>query len=113
MAKLYCKKCGHYVCENNKYVNKCENCGMEFFPDRISKVVTAGLIAGMGQVMNGDILKGSAFTSFTICALIFGTLEFGIWVGLILSGLIWLSAIGEAYQKAEKMAGYIHTQVAM
>ena len=116
MNELYCKKCMEFIGKSgdpSKLPAKCPKCGMRFFPARINKMVLYGLLAGGGQIANGQHGKYAIFSFGALMTLLLGTMFISLLAGIVMSGLIVLCAMGDAIKTAEDMAGFAHTQVAV
>ena len=101
MAK-YCSNCGSEIDEKAEI---CPKCGVRVRAVR-AEVKSAGIAAiasfffpGLGQIYNGEILKGFMFM---IIGGVFFLLIF-VLIGFILYPLFWIFNIYDAYKTAERI----------
>ncbi len=98
----YCSNCGSEIDEKAEI---CPKCGVRVKAIR-AELKSAGIAAiasffipGLGQIYNGEIVKGFVFM---IIAMVFFLLMI-VLIGFILFPLFWVYNIYDAYKTAEKI----------
>lgn len=61
-------------------------------------IILSFFITGLGQIYNGETVKGIAFFIIEIIFI----LLMSVWIGLILAPLFWIYAMHDAYKTAKK-----------
>lgn len=107
---MYCKTCGDEI----EYTDgNCPICGMTIPKKDARTAATLSLIPGLGQIYNGDILKGTSFIildiiflTVSIAIIMFSIIDPYLWkytLYIILIGLLfWISNMFDAYINAKK-----------
>lgn len=104
----FCSNCGETI---DKDAEICPACGVRqqepnLFPSDKSPAIAAVLsfvIVGLGQVYNGQILKGIAFHIGMWFAVIFGVLFFWLIFPILIPFGLWLFNVYDAYDQAQKL----------
>lgn len=101
--EMYCPECGAII---KRKAEICPNCGVRVKPVQVQErkspglaAVASAIIPGLGQIYNGDIMKGIVLMILygVSVALIF------VFIGFFLAPIVWIYAIYNAYKTAEKI----------
>lgn len=111
MKKMYCRNCGIEIAETDNFCPKCGTRAVKIFTSSprfknpgLSAVIST-FIPGIGQIYNGQIVKGILILMAAILALILSIAvrmpeRSIIYIAYI---VIWIFNIFDAYKSAEKI----------
>jgi len=105
----FCFNCGDKI---DAKAEICPNCGVRVKGSRTEikssglAAVLSFLIIGLGQIYNGEIVKGFLLMVLALISIVF----WWAGIGFIATLVLWIYSIGDAYKTAERInAGEICT----
>lgn len=112
---MRCRNCG---CEIDKEYVTCSTCGAQIITNKRDPKIAAviSLIPGIGQIYNGEMIKGISFIILDIIfvittiimiglSIVFPTLWRFTFIAVLMGFLFWIINIYDAYSGAKEKNG--------